>query len=118
MTKQNLKYYLKNKLSKKELKFVPSSFDVVGDILIFSDFPKELVKKEKIIGNTILKNYHHIKTILKKTKKYSGKFRTPKLKVIAGEKIKICLTIKTVRPELVEGQVIFSVRQIRGESIF
>ena len=88
MTKQNLKYYLKNKLSKKELKFVPSSFDVVGDILIFSDFPKELVKKEKIIGNTILKNYHHIKTILKKTKKYSGKFRTPKLKVIAGEKIK------------------------------
>ena len=86
--KQNLKYYLKDKLSKKELKLVPSSFDVVGDILIFSDFPKELVKKEKIIGNTILKNYHHIKTILKKTKKYSGRFRTPKLKVIAGEKKK------------------------------
>lgn len=83
--KQNLKFYLKDRLSAKELKFVPSSFDVVGDILIFSDFPKELVKKEKTIGKIILENYPHIKTILKKTKKYSGKFRTPKLKVIAGE---------------------------------
>ncbi|MBI2651851.1 class I SAM-dependent methyltransferase family protein, partial [Candidatus Woesearchaeota archaeon] len=84
----NLKYYLKNKLTNKELKLVPSSFDVVGDILIFSEFPKELAKKEKIIGNTLLENYNRIKTILKKTKKYSGKFRTPKLKVIAGEKRK------------------------------
>ena len=86
--KKNLKFYLKGKLSDKELQLVPSSFDVVGDILIFSDFPKELAKKENLIGNTILKNYRHIKTILKKTKKYSGKFRTPKLKVIAGEKRK------------------------------
>ena len=86
--KKNLKYYLRNKLSNKELKLVPSSFDVVGDILTFSEFPKELSKKEKIIGNTILETYHHIKTVLKKTKKYSGKFRTPKLKVIAGEKKK------------------------------
>jgi len=86
--KQNLKYILKNKLPKKELKLVPSSFDVVGDIIIFSDFPKELAKKEKLIGLTILQNYPHIKTILKKTKKYSGKFRTPKLKAIAGEKRK------------------------------
>ena len=83
--KKNLKYYLKNELAKKELELVPSSFDVVGDILIFSEFPKELSKKEKLIGNIILEEYHHIKTILKKTKKYSGKFRTPKLKVIAGE---------------------------------
>ena len=86
--KQNLKYHLKNKLSQKELKLVPSSFDVVGDILIFSEFPKELVKKEKIIGQTILKYYPHIKTVLKKIKKYSGRFRTPKLKVIAGKKRK------------------------------
>ncbi len=83
--KKNLKYYLKDKLSKKELELVPTSFDVVGDILIFSEFPKELVKKEKIIGKIILNTYHHIKTILKKTKKYSGKFRTPRLKVIVGE---------------------------------
>ena len=86
--KKNLKYYLKGKLSEKELQLVPTSFDVVGDILIFSDFPRDLAKKEKLIGSIILKNYHHIKTILKKTKKYSGKFRLPKLKAVAGEKRK------------------------------
>ena len=86
--KRNLKFYLKNKLSKRELKLVPSSFDVVGGILIFSEFPKELTKKEKIIGQTILENYHNIKTIIKKTRKYSGKFRTPKLSIIAGQKKK------------------------------
>ena len=86
--KKNLKYYLKDKLSAKELELVPSSFDVVGDIMIFSEFPKELSRKEKLIGNIILKTYPHINTILKKTRKFSGKFRTSKLKVIAGEKRK------------------------------
>ena len=86
--KKNLKFYLKGKLSEKELRLMPTSFDVVGDILIFSEFPKELAKKEKLIGKVILETYHHIKTILKKTKKYSGRFRTPKLKIIAGEKRK------------------------------
>ena len=86
--KKNLKFILKNKLEKKEIELLPSSFDVVGNILIFSDFPRELSKKEKIIGNQILKNFKHIKTVLKKTKKYSGKFRLPKLKIIAGERTK------------------------------
>lgn len=82
--KKNLKFYLKNNLTKKELELMPTSFDIVGDILIFSEFPEKLIKKEKIIGKIILEKYPHIKTILKKTRKYSGKFRTPKLKVIAG----------------------------------
>ena len=86
--KKNLKYHLKDKLAQKEFKIVPSSFDVVGDIMIFSDFPKELSKKEKIIGEVILQNYHNIKVILKKTKGVSGKFRTPRLKIIAGERRK------------------------------
>ena len=109
--KKNLKYYLKGKLSEKELQSVPTSFDVVGDILIFSDFPKELAKKEKMIGEVILKTYTYIKTVLKKTKKYSGKFRTPKLKVIAGEKRKetICRE-NNVFVKLDVEKVYFSVR--------
>jgi tRNA (guanine37-N1)-methyltransferase len=83
-----IKELLKNKLTKKELELVPTSFDVVGSILIFSDFPKELIKKEKIIANTFLKQLKNIKTICKKTGKYSGTYRTPKLKIIAGEKTK------------------------------
>lgn len=80
-----LKDILREKLTKKELSLVPSSFDMVGDIIIFSDFPNELSKKEKMIGNEILKHFRHFKSVFKKTKKYSGKFRTPKLKLLAGE---------------------------------
>ncbi len=80
-----IKDFLKGKLTKKEISLVPSSFDMVGDILIFSDFPEELSKKEKIIGEVILRNFKHIKSVFKKTKKYSGTYRVPKLKLIAGE---------------------------------
>lgn len=79
-----LKDILRKKLTKKEVRLIPSSFDIIGDIIIFSDFPDELSKKEKIIGNEILKNYKQIKSLFKKTRKYSGKYRTLKLKVLAG----------------------------------
>jgi tRNA (guanine37-N1)-methyltransferase len=80
-----LKDILRKKLTKKELGLVPSSFDVIGHLLIFSDFPQKLKKKEKIIGNEILKRYKQIKSVFKKAKKYSGKYRTLKLKLLAGE---------------------------------
>jgi len=106
-----LKDILRKKLSKKELNLVPSSFDVIGNILIFSDFPKELIKKEKIIGKEILKNYNNIRSIFKKTKKYSGKFRTPKLKLLAGKNNKetICKE-NDVRLKLNAEKVYFSPR--------
>jgi tRNA (guanine37-N1)-methyltransferase len=81
-----LKELLKEKLTEKEIALMPSSFDTVGDILIFNDFPEELKKKEKKIGEEILKKLKHIKVVAKKTGKYSGRYRTPKLKIIAGEK--------------------------------
>jgi len=84
--KHNLKFHLRGKLSEKELKLVPSSYDVVGDIMIFADFSKELNKKEKLIGQSILEFSPHIKVVMKKTRKYSGRFRLAKLKIIAGEK--------------------------------
>lgn len=79
---------LKGRLTKRQLSLLPSSYDIVGSILIFSDFPKELVKKEKIVGEALLKLHKNIKTVCKKTKKYSGKYRLPKLNIIAGEKTK------------------------------
>jgi len=88
MTKQTLKELLKGKLTEKEIALMPRSFDTVGDIIIFSDFPSELKKKEKLIGKVILEKYPHIKVIAKKTKKYSGKFRTPTLRIIVGERRK------------------------------
>ena len=89
--KKNLKYYLKEGLTEDELALVPTSFDVVGDIMIFSEFPSGLIRKEDIIGNTILKNYPNIHIVLRKTRKYSGKFRTPKFKIVTGNKKKEAL---------------------------
>lgn len=76
----------KKPLTKQEIKLIPKSFDVVGHILIFTDFPSELKKKEKQVGDYLINKFKNIQTVAKKTKFYSGKYRTPKLKIIAGEK--------------------------------
>ena len=83
-----LKEALKNKLTKAQLGLVPSSYDVVGDILIFAEFPPELKTKEKLIADTLISLHKHVKVVTKKTKQYSGKYRLPKLKILAGEKRK------------------------------
>ena len=83
-----LKQALKNSLTKKQLKLVPSSFDIIGDIAIFNDFPPQLKKKEKIIVQTLMSENSHIKTVTKKVGMFSGKLRTQKLMIIAGEKKK------------------------------
>ena len=41
-----IKEMLKKELTKKELELLPTSFDLVGDVLIFNQFPDELIKKE------------------------------------------------------------------------
>lgn len=87
----SLKESLKGKLTKKQVSLVPRSFDIVGDILIFSDFPDGLKKKEKLIGETILKTMSNIKVVCKKTKMHSGVFRTKKVKILAGERRKTTL---------------------------
>ena len=80
-----LKELCKDILTEKELQMLPSSFDVVGDILIFVDFSKELKKKEKKIGEKILETFPRIKVVCKKARKYSGKYRLAKMQIISGE---------------------------------
>ncbi|MCG2718229.1 MAG: methyltransferase domain-containing protein [Nanoarchaeota archaeon] len=84
----NIKEELKGKLTKKQLSLVPRSFDVVGDILIFSDFPEELEKKEKVIGQTIINVMSNVNVVCKKTKMHSGVYRTKKVKILAGARRK------------------------------
>lgn len=86
-----LKEALKGKLTERQISLVPKSFDVVGDILIFSDFPEGLKKKERVIGETILQLMKNIKVVCKKTKMHSGVFRTKKVKIMAGEKRKVTM---------------------------
>ena len=77
-----------NKLTKKEIKSIPRSYDVVGDLLIFSDFPDTLAKKEKLVAEQILQEHSNVKVVLKKIKQYSGVFRTPTLRILGGERRK------------------------------
>lgn len=83
-----LREKLKGILKKEEESVVPRAFDVVGSIAIFNEFPKELKKKEKIIAETLMHLHPNIKTVAKKTGKYAGRYRVPKIAIIAGEKTK------------------------------
>jgi tRNA (guanine37-N1)-methyltransferase len=81
---KNYKDYLKNKLTKTETSLLPSSFDVIGDIIIL-EIKEGISKKEKQIGKALLKANQSIRTILKKSGQHEGEFRTQKLKLIAGK---------------------------------
>ena len=84
-----LKEALKGKLTKGEISLVPSAYDLVGDLAIFSEFPESLNKKqERLVGDTLLGLHKQVKVVLKKVGKYSGRFRTHRLKIIAGERRK------------------------------
>lgn len=84
---QNYKEVLKGKIPRKNYTFLPSSFDIVGEIVILG-IREEIVRYEKLIAKAILKTYKNIKTVLKKTNIHSGEFRTQKLKYLAGRKTK------------------------------
>ena len=83
-----LREELTGKLTAKQLALVPSAFDIVGDLAIFAEFSDLLKAKEKLIGETLLQLNSQLRVVLKKTGKYGGKYRTPKLKIIAGERRK------------------------------
>jgi tRNA (guanine37-N1)-methyltransferase len=79
-----LKDSLKGILQEDELNFLVRAYDVVGDIAIII-IPPELEKKERIIGDTILKIHPNLKVVAKRHGNYGGEFRTIPLKIIAGE---------------------------------
>lgn len=79
-----LKDNLKDTLSEEELDLLVRAYDVIGDIAIII-IPPELEKKEKIIGETILKIRKNIKVVAKRHGNYGGEFRTIPLRIIAGE---------------------------------
>lgn len=94
MKKAERKKELLKILTKKELKNLGSSYDVVGNIMILEFRDPNLMRKSKKIGEFIIKNYKHVKTVAVKSGIHSGVFRTRKLKIIAGKKTK-----KTVHRE-------------------
>ena len=61
-----LKEYLKNKIPENKLHYLPSSFDIIGQICIIELKP-EIKKYSKLIGNSILKLNPNIKSVFKKS---------------------------------------------------
>lgn len=81
----NLRETLKGKLTAKELHSLKTSFDIIGDIVVI-EVPPELKKKEKTIGQAILKLFTNVKVVAAEAGEHSGKYRRQKLRIIAGEK--------------------------------
>ncbi len=81
-------FLLRSKLTVDELKMLPHSYDMIGDIVIFAEFPKLGRVKERMIGDALLKTHTHVKVVCKKVGKFGGEFRKPKLAIIAGQRRK------------------------------
>jgi tRNA (guanine37-N1)-methyltransferase len=75
---------LRNVLSDDDLKIVPRSYDVIGDVCILQ-LPKELYDRRKIIGEVFLKTMKNIRMVLNKTEPLSGEYRVGGYEVLAGE---------------------------------
>lgn len=78
---------LKKKLTERQLKLLPQTQEIVGDILIL-EIPTDLQKKEKLIAEAYLAQHKNINTVVKKVKTHSGTFRTRGVKIIAGKRRK------------------------------
>ena len=83
----NLKQALKGKLTDKQLNQLGRSYDVVGDIAII-DLPDSLIKKEKIIGEALIKLNKNVEVACKKVGIHHGTFRLQRYKIIAGKRRK------------------------------
>ena len=81
--KKLLQENFKDKLSKKELALLPSSYQKIGQILIVN-LKDELRKHEKQIGQFLLKTIPDTKTVCSRTGFIKSKERMPQMKVIAG----------------------------------
>jgi tRNA wybutosine-synthesizing protein 2 len=81
--KKLLSEELEDKLSKKELRLLPSSYQKIGDIIILN-LKKELWKYENSIGKIILEKIPSTKSVLRRRGFIKTEFRTPQIKLISG----------------------------------
>ncbi|HIE18504.1 TPA: class I SAM-dependent methyltransferase family protein [Candidatus Bathyarchaeota archaeon] len=81
----SLKEYLAERLEAWELKLLPSSYDIVGDIAIIR-LPDELKHRAEEIAKAIMQINSHVKTVLNQASPVSGDFRLRQLEWITGEK--------------------------------
>jgi len=71
-------------LSEEKANLLPSSYDVIGNIVLIK-LPDELLRNKKDIANAILKIHENIETVCL-CKPVSGEFRTRDIEIIGGRK--------------------------------
>ncbi len=110
MNNYNLKQALSSEFSKEELSFLVRGFDIIGNIIII-EIPRELTKKEKLIGKKLLELHKNIASVFKKVGAHAGKYRRQKLKLLAGKTSKETLYKENnIRLKLDVEKVYFSPR--------
>jgi tRNA wybutosine-synthesizing protein 2 len=82
--KQILIDNLRDKIDEDKLKYLPSGFQRIGDIIIIN-LNKEVLRYKKEIGKVVLDNFK-VRSICVKEGGITGKFREPQISVIAGDK--------------------------------
>lgn len=101
---------LKGKLTSSELALIPKTQEIIGTIMIL-EISEPLIPKETIIAEAYLKSNQQVKTIVKKEDIHSGKFRTRKVKILAGEKTTETIHLESgVKIKLDIEKVYFSAR--------
>ena len=75
---------LQDRLPPHLLAVLPHSADIVGDIAVI-EIPQELESYKVLIGETVLKAYKNVKTVLAKAGAVSGVYRLREFETIAGE---------------------------------
>lgn len=83
----NYKDLLRDKLSEEEFKLLPTSYDIIGEVVVIK-IPPKLFPKARLIGEALL-NFHRgkVRTVYAKISPIKGTFRTSTLECIAGEDI-------------------------------
>jgi tRNA (guanine37-N1)-methyltransferase len=111
-----LKEALQLKLSAKEKPFAPNAFDSFGNIAVI-EIPKELSKRKKLIGETLLSIQPRFETVCSIESNHLGEYRVQKVKVIAGKKQTVAAYKESGCTFLVPlGKVFFSPR-LGGERL-
>ena len=81
----HLKEHLADKFEAWELKILPGSYDIVGDIAIVR-IPEALRHRASEIAEAIIQINSHVRTVLNQISPVSGDFRLRRLEWIYGEK--------------------------------
>ena len=98
-------------LTEDEVEKLKTSYDIVGDLAII-EIDEDLRKKEKKIAQALLETNNLIKGVFRKDGAHHGKFRTQKMKFLAGEnRLETLHKENRIKLKLNIQEVYFSARQ-------